>query len=206
MQGPGFCSFYWRDLISFVVYPDNHNRKNWKTSINVLRILTWHLVTHWSSFHLSNGFSSSIFHVLHSVRVVPLTLHSELLPITELWDILQDSSWLLIERRCQGGVLNERAPNRVTFKPESVIRDDEDERKVARLLSWKGRWGLWMEPESACSFYSCRVFNHWRISVRLLIKSFRKSLVFNVSESKGPTGQWVPLIQKYWKLNLYKNI
>lgn len=33
----------------------------------------------------------------------------------------------------------ERAPNRVTFKPESVIRDDEDERKVARLLSWKGR-------------------------------------------------------------------
>lgn len=135
MQGPGFCSFYWRDLISFVVYPDNHNRKSWKTSINVLRILTWHLVTHWSSFHLSNEFSSSIFHVLHSVRLVPLTLHSELLPITELWDVLQDSSWLLIERRCQGGVLNERAPNRVTFKPESVIRDDEDERKVARCLA-----------------------------------------------------------------------
>lgn len=50
-----------------------------------------------------------------------------------------------------------------------------------------------MEPESACSFYSCRVFNHWRISVRLLIKSFRKSLVFSVSESKGPTDQLKPL-------------
>lgn len=143
-------------------------------------------MTHWSSFHLSNGFSSSIFDVLHSVRIVPLTLHSELLPITELWDVLQDSSWLLVQRCCQGGVLNERAPNRVTFKPESVIRDDEDEQKVARLLSWKGGWGLWIEPESACSFYSCRVFNHWRISVRLLIKSFWKSLVFSVSASKDP--------------------